>query len=66
MVQTEKNQYIWLVTHKPSVVHSVCKGGRESFFLLKPPVNTPPSDAHIKHWYKNGSGLNTQQCFLMC
>lgn len=44
-----------------------CLQGWEILFIrMKPLVNMPPSDAHIKYWYKNGSGLNTHQCFLMC
>lgn len=44
-----------------------CLQGWESLFIrMKPLVNMPPSDAHIKYWCKNGSGLNTHQCFLMC
>lgn len=63
---TNREQPVHMVAHRPSVVHSVGKGGRDAFYKKEPLVNVPPSDAHTKYWCKNGSGLNTHQCFLMC
>lgn len=64
MVQTEKKQYIWLFTGLQLYILSAWVG--DSFHKNVSLVNIPTSDAHIKYWCKNGSGLNTHQCFLIC
>ena len=44
-----REQPVHMVTHRPSFVHSVSKGGRDAFYKKEPLVNIPPSDAHTKY-----------------